>query len=240
MSFDFKNVVIIGASGAIGSALSRYYASRGCSVYALSRRSVDFSDPRIRIHQIDFSNEKSIEKASDIVFERCEPDLIVIATGVLCCEGVMPEKSLKDISVAYMKEIFQVNTVAPALVMKYFLPRMSRAKPYCFAALSARVGSISDNRLGGWYGYRASKSALNMLIKTASIEVARRNKEAVVVGLHPGTVKSDLSEPFQSNVPEGELFSPDDSARYLGGVIDGLSSEDSGCVFAWDGEIIEY
>ena len=107
-----------------------------------------------------------------------------------------------------------------------------------FAALSARVGSISDNQLGGWYAYRASKAALNMIIKTAAIEVRRRNPHAIVVGLHPGTVDSDLSKPFQGNVPEGKLFTPDFAAGKLLTVLEGLAPAQTGRCFGWDGEEI--
>jgi NAD(P)-dependent dehydrogenase (short-subunit alcohol dehydrogenase family) len=107
-----------------------------------------------------------------------------------------------------------------------------------FAAISARVGSISDNRLGGWYSYRASKAALNMLLKTAAIELGRTRKELVVLGLHPGTVDTGLSKPFQSNVSEGKLFTPEQSARYLLEVIDGVTPEHSGSVLAWDAQTV--
>lgn len=126
----------------------------------------------------------------------------------------------------------------PALVAKHFLPLLARDRKSVFAALSARVGSISDNQLGGWHAYRASKAALNMLLRTFAIELARRNPRAVCVGLHPGTVDTGLSAPFQANVPEGKLFTPDFAAARLLEVVDRLKPDDSGHVFAWDGQLI--
>ena len=137
-------------------------------------------------------------------------------------------------------ELFKVNAIGPANVAKAFLPRMRRGSKTVFAALSARVGSIGDNRLGGWVSYRSSKAALNMILKTLSIEHARRFPEAVIAGLHPGTVDSSLSAPFQRRVPEGKLFSPAQSVGYLLTVIDRLAPEDSGGFFAWDGTAIDY
>jgi NAD(P)-dependent dehydrogenase (short-subunit alcohol dehydrogenase family) len=138
--------------------------------------------------------------------------------------------------VANFEKSFLVNTIGPAMVAKHLLPKLSKDKRAVFAVLSARVGSISDNRLGGWYAYRAAKAALNMLIKSISIEVARRQKQAIIVGLHPGTVNTRLSEPFQSRVPSGSLFTSDHAVQQLAAVLDGLEPEDTGKVFAWDGQ----
>jgi len=134
-----------------------------------------------------------------------------------------------------MKQVFAINTIGPALVAKHFLPLLDRNRRSVFAALSARVGSISDNRLGGWYGYRASKSALNMIIKTLAIELSRRNREAICIGLHPGTVDSRLSAPFQNNVAADKLFAPDLAATQLLEVVDQVRSEQSGRLLAWNG-----
>ena len=134
-----------------------------------------------------------------------------------------------------LTQVFTINTFGPAIIARYFLPKMRRDRKSVFACLSARVGSISDNRLGGWYAYRASKSALNMIIKNCAIEMSRRNKQTCVVGLHPGTVDTDLSKPFQSGVAKNKLFSPTHSSECLLKVINDLSTVDSGKVFAWDG-----
>ena len=129
-----------------------------------------------------------------------------------------------------------LNTVGPALIAKHVLPLMPREGRSVFAALSARVGSIGDNRLGGWHSYRASKAALNMLVRNFAIEMGRTHKKAAIVGLHPGTVDTELSEPFQKGLPEGQLTDAVEAARNLLRVLDGVSPEDSGEVFDWKGE----
>ena len=141
---------------------------------------------------------------------------------------------------AAMEAVFRTNAIGPANVAQAFLPRMRRYGKTVFAALSARVGSIGDNRLGGWVSYRSSKAALNMILKTLSIEHTRQFPESVIAALHPGTVDSALSAPFQRRVPDGKLFSPAQSVGYLLSVIDGLAPEDSGGFFAWDGASIDY
>ena len=134
--------------------------------------------------------------------------------------------------------VFGINTFGPGLVAKHFLPKMAREGRTVFAALSARVGSISDNGFGGWHAYRASKAALNMLIRNLAIEQARKNDQSICVGLHPGTVDTRLSAPFQGNVPDKQLFSPEQSAGYLLDVIDGLTASDTGRLFDWQGKEI--
>ena len=139
-----------------------------------------------------------------------------------------------------MSKVFSVNTIGPSVIAKNFIPLLNKEKKSFMGFLSARVGSISDNRVGGWYSYRASKSALNMIIKSLSIEVARNNPNAIIAGLHPGTVDSNLSSPFQKNVKEGKLFSPDYSISKMADVINGLTHQNSGDCFAWDGQKIEF
>ena len=139
-----------------------------------------------------------------------------------------------------MARVFHLNTIGPALVAKHFLPVLPRDRRSLFAALSARVGSIGDNRIGGWHSYRASKAALNMLIRNYAIELGRTHSQAVCVALHPGTVDTALSEPFQANLPEGQLTAPGQAARNLLDVLDGLGSEDSGQLFDWAGKRVEF
>jgi NAD(P)-dependent dehydrogenase (short-subunit alcohol dehydrogenase family) len=160
---------------------------------------------------------------------------VIVATGLLHAQRVAPERSNSALDAAQLLRLYAVNAVGPALIAKHFLPLLPRAEPSVFAALSARVGSIGDNRLGGWHSYRASKAALNMLIRTMAIELKRTRPDAILVGLHPGTVDTKLSKPFQRGVPEGRLFTPDESAKHLLAVVDGLGPQDSGGVFAWDG-----
>ncbi|MEL6413758.1 MAG: SDR family NAD(P)-dependent oxidoreductase [Pseudomonadota bacterium] len=230
--------VIIGASGGIGAALVEQLAARAdCEqVYALSRKP-GASAHKIKALSVDFDQEETISAAADEICKDGAPDLVIIAAGILSDEaGLAPEKSYRQQSPEAFAKVFQINTIGPALVAKHFLPIMPRKERAVFAALSARVGSISDNRIGGWHAYRASKAALNMLIKNYAIEQARRNEAFIAVGLHPGTVDTDLSKPFQSGVPDKQLFSAEQSAAYLLSVIDGLIPDDSGKVFDWAGK----
>jgi NAD(P)-dependent dehydrogenase (short-subunit alcohol dehydrogenase family) len=149
-----------------------------------------------------------------------------------------PEKSWRALNANILLKSFATNAIGPALVAKHVLPLLPRHGKSVFAALSARVGSISDNHLGGWYGYRASKAALNQLIRTLAVELARQRKDAICVGLHPGTVDSALSRPFQSKSGEASLFTPHFAAERLLAVIDGLGPAVTGQVFAWDGQVI--
>jgi len=167
------------------------------------------------------------------------PDLVIVASGVLTLpDGTGPERSLKAIDPAAMEAIFRLNTLGPALIAKHVLPLLPRDRPSTFAAISARVGSIGDNRMGGWHSYRASKAALNMLIRNFAIEMGRTHKHARIVGLHPGTVDTPLSAPFQSGLPEGQLSGPQEAARNLLGVLSKLEPKDSGKVFDWRGDIV--
>jgi NAD(P)-dependent dehydrogenase (short-subunit alcohol dehydrogenase family) len=236
------NVAVIGATGGIGDALCRSLASMDGigMVHALSRSAAPVSDERIRPLALDLLDEASIRSAALQVSEHGPLDLVIVATGILHQDALQPEKAMRELSGENMLELFRINTVGPALVAKHFLPRMRRKGKSVFAALSARVGSIEDNRLGGWVSYRASKSALNMTLKTLAIEHARRWPDSVVAALHPGTVATGLSEPFRSRVAPEQLFTPETSASHLLRVIDGLTAADSGGCFAWDGSRIPY
>ena len=231
MIFDPQNIVIIGANGAIGNAFTNLLLQKypNASLFAFSRNGE---------HNIDYSSEDSIAEAAELAAKEKSLDLVIVANGILHEETLIPEKSLRDLSAEKFHRVFEVNTITPALIAKYFLPKLNKEKLSVFSALSARVGSISDNQLGGWYAYRASKAALNMIIKNAAIEVGRRNKQAIIVGLHPGTVDSDLSKPFQGNVADGQLFTPEYSAEKLLSVLENLSVEQTGKCFAWDGKEI--
>jgi NAD(P)-dependent dehydrogenase (short-subunit alcohol dehydrogenase family) len=236
-----QNIAILGASGAIGMAISQRLSTDypNAQIHAFSRSGTGANGANIQHYRIDYKDASSIENAASIVAQSGPPDLVFVATGLLHDGDLMPEKSLRDLSADKFQQLFAANTIFPAIAMKHFLPTIAKDQRAVFAAISARVGSISDNRLGGWYAYRASKAALNMLIKNASIEMARRHKQAVIVGLHPGTVDSALSKPFQGHVPDGKLFTPDYSAQQMLSVLETLSAADSGKCFAWDGQEVQ-
>jgi len=234
--------VVVGSSGGIGAALiDRLVAfDQVARIHALSRSGRSHPSPKVANLTFDFTDEDSLIAAAQALQEVGPFDLILVATGLLQGEGISPEKNLRALSHDGLAKSFEINTIGPAMTAKHFAPLLRRDEKAVFAALSARVGSISDNRLGGWYAYRASKAALNMVLKTLAIEIGRRFKNQVIVGLHPGTVDTNLSKPFQSNVPEGKLFTPDYSAEKLLGVVDGLSFEDSGNLFDWAGEQVPF
>lgn len=235
-----KNIAIIGSSGALGQAFTMQLARSNpeAVIHAFTSKARHVDMQNVRTHTIDYSNESAIESAALLALEQGPLDLVIVATGILHEGDLLPEKSLKALSAEKMQMLYTYNTVLPALVAKHFAPRLNSDARSLFAVLSARVGSISDNQYGGWYSYRASKAALNMIIKNVAIEVGRRNKKAIIVGLHPGTVDSDLTKPYQKNVPEGQLFTAEYSASKLLDVLFSLTTENSGKFFAWDGEEI--
>lgn len=246
-SFDTPvTAVLIGASGGIGQAMLAQLLDdpKVSRVYAFARQIPDSlkqqaaTDPgRFSVHAIDLSQEASIMACAERIKE-VTPNLVLVTTGLLHSGEQMPEKSWRSLDSDYFHQQMQINALAPALLAKHLIPLMPKNQRAVFAALSARVGSIGDNRLGGWYSYRASKAALNMLLRCTAIEAKRGWPRLVVAGLHPGTVDTSLSQPFQARVPADKLFTPAFAARSLLQVIDGLGPEDSGNVFAWDGQLI--
>jgi NAD(P)-dependent dehydrogenase (short-subunit alcohol dehydrogenase family) len=218
--------VVIGASGGIGSAIADALDASGAfaAVHRLSRSGTG----------LDLEDEATIAAAARRIPGEAAPTLVFVATGVLH-HGHEPERSYKAMTADHLLRDYRINTVGPALVAKHFVPLLPRDRRVVFAALSARVGSIGDNRLGGWHSYRASKAALNMILKNLAIETARSHPQSIVAGLHPGTVETGLSEPFQKGVAAEKLFTPTWSAERLLAVVDRLTPADSGGVFAWDG-----
>ena len=237
------NAAVIGVSGGIGGAIAGQLdeCQAVSRVVRLSRTvAAPSADGRLQFH-LDLQNERSIGDAADAIAKSLGViHIVFVATGLLHQHNrlLQPEKTWRSLSSSALETAFRINTIGPALIAKHFLPLLAKDRKSAFAALSARVGSIQDNHLGGWYAYRASKAGLNMMIKTLSIELARRNPGALCVGLHPGTVDTTLSKPFQGGVREDKLFSPDQSARYLLRVLDGLTPAESGGIFAWDGSVI--
>lgn len=224
-----SSAVIVGASGGVGGALADALEASGA--YAAVHR---FARSTFGPDRLDLEDEASVAAAAERVRAGPLPTLILVATGVLH-SGQEPERTYKAMTAEHLLRDYRINTVGPALVMKHFAPLMPRDRRAVFAALSARVGSIGDNRLGGWHSYRASKAALNMLLRNLAVELGRSHPQAVVAGLHPGTVDTGLSKPFQKGVAEGKLLTPAYSAERLLAVLDGLTPADSGGVFAWDG-----
>lgn len=230
--------MVFGASGSIGSALVRQLAASGQygTVYAGARGPLRDLPKGAAAFQFDLTVEETIAAAARSF--AAPPALVIVATGILHdpSRGIAPEKSWRMIDPAAMARLMAINAIGPALIAKHLLPLLPRDRRAVFAALSARVGSISDNRLGGWHAYRASKAALNMLVANFGIELARSHPRAIAAALHPGTVASALSAPFRQSTPDNSLFTPDQAAQHLLAVIDKLTPAESGGLFAWDGQ----
>lgn len=239
--------VVVGGAGGVGRALVEALCQQPAydKVIALSRRRPadwpEADDPERRVWiEADILDEASLAQAARQISALGTPTRVLIATGILHGEGLAPEKTLRSLNAEALSRVFQINAVGPALVAKYLLPLTPRDRPSVLAALSARVGSIGDNQLGGWYGYRASKAALNMLIHTLAIEHQRTRPQGICVVLHPGTVDTALSAPFQAGVASPKLFTPEHSATALLAVIDGLGPQANGGFYAWDGTPIPW
>lgn len=226
---DGYRALVIGAGGAIGSAFVQQLRDdpRCASVLALHRGSAP---------AIDVGEPSSITVAAAALRDAAPLNLVLVATGVLHGEGFAPEKRLADLDAWAMEQVLRINVVGPAMVLRHFTPLLDRQRSV-MALLSARVGSIGDNRLGGWASYRASKAALNMLLKTASIELRRTNPAAVLAALHPGTVRSALSRPFRGDVIGRD---PRQAAAAMLQALDSLRVEDSGAFIAYDGQRIPW
>jgi len=206
MSFDPKNIGVLGGSSVIGSASTRLVSRKYSNANLFSRNGE---------HSIDYRCEDSIAEAAGLAAK---------------------EKSLQDLSAEKFHNIFEVNTIISGLIVKRFLPKMNKEQPSILAALSARVASILGNHLGGWYAYHASKVALNMIIRNTAIEVGRLNKQSIIIGLHSGTVDRYLSKPFQENVADGKLFTPKYSSKKMLEVLENFSPKQTERSFAWDGK----
>ena len=217
--------LIFGASGGIGLAFSKFLENKlGIeNVIKLSRS----------VNGFEISDEEKILKFSESI--EGSFNLIINAIGVLQTTEIGPEKTINAIKQKSMIDTMTINAIGPALLLKNFSKKLDKTKFSVFVNLSARVGSITDNRLGGWISYRSSKAALNQIIKTSSIEINRRNKNAICVGLHPGTVKTRFTEKFQNTT---ETISPEESVEMMMKVIESLSVDDNGYCFAYDGKVI--
>ena len=217
--------LVFGASGGIGQAFSRFLEDKlGSENVVNVSRSFD---------GFEISDEEKISKFSESIEGTF--NLIINATGVLQTTEEGPEKTINVVKQKSMIDMMTINAIGPALLLKNFSKKLDKTKFSVFVNLSARVGSITDNRLGGWISYRSSKAALNQIIKTSSIEINRRNKNAICVGLHPGTVKTRFTEKFQNTT---ETISPDESVKMMMKVVENLSVDDNGYCFAYDGKVI--
>jgi len=246
-----SRAMVFGATGALGAAFVAALAQdpRVARVYAVARRPPDGTDPhrpaaapgKLSWLPFDLQDEPSIAAAVAAAAAEGPLELVLVATGVLHDGArLQPEKTWRSLASDSLQEAFAINAVGPALIAKHALGHLARDRKSVFAALSARVGSIEDNRLGGWHAYRASKAALHMLLRGLAIELRVRNPGALCVALHPGTVDSELSRPFQSGVVPQKLFTAEFSAGKLLGVLDALGPDDSGRAWAWDGSPIPF
>lgn len=235
-----RHAAVWGASGGIGRAVVEALVASGkyAVIHAGSRTVVSPVSCIVLPFIFDLSDEASIAAAAAAVAATGPVDLTMVATGILHDAAHQPEKSFATLTADAMVALYRVNTVGPALIAKHMIQALPKDRRSVFAALSARVGSIGDNRLGGWHSYRASKAALNMIIANLAIELRRTRPHAIAIGLHPGTVDTSLSAPFQKAVADGKLFGPTGSARHLLSVIDSLPDAASGAVIAWDGQRI--
>ena len=235
------NVAVFGASGNIGKEFVNYFlnANQANKIFSFSRSKINFNNNRIIEKCISFDDENALGNAASSIKELLTLDIVIVASGILHENNIMPEKSLRDLTAHNFQRLFLINTIFPALIAKHFIPLMCRRSKSVFVILSAKVGSISENYLGGWYAYRTSKSALNMIIKNIALEVQRKSNATIVVGLHPGTVDSKLSRPFQTNVDRKKIFLPQYAVEKMLQVIKNLELSDSGKCWSWDGSEIK-
>ena len=237
--------IVVGANGGIGDAfVHKLSRSEQCTSLVMTARQpqvLGIVDAKHMWFSLDITKEESILQLVAFLQENnIEPNVILNLSGMLHTSQFGPERTWKHLDIDTMRQVFDVNTFGVALLAKHLIPMMPRTGRSIFASLSARVGSISDNTLGGWYSYRASKAAQNMMIKTISIEAQRKWKEMICVALHPGTVQTALSDPFTKNYDPQKLFTPQQSCDFLCDVMSQLTAEDTGGFFAWDGQPIEF
>ena len=239
-NINSKNVLLLGAADGIGLAISKILEKKNYNVYITSRK-IYSSSLKIKYFQLMATEEKSWLKFTNILDEEnIVFDLIINTIGILQDKenDVIPEKSIKNLNSASFIKNIEANTLATALCIKYLVNYTSNEKHVVIANLTARLGSISDNNIGGWISYRASKAAQHMIIKTASIEFKRTNKNIILIGLHPGTVKTKLSDPFSKSAKN--IFSAHESGINLLKVIEELDLDSSGKIYDFSGKIVPY
>jgi NAD(P)-dependent dehydrogenase (short-subunit alcohol dehydrogenase family) len=248
---DRLYVAIAGASQGIGLGfvtqllqnprIAKIYATYRDRDTASQLFALQAKSDRLTCLSMNITDEEQIAAAvQQIERESDRLHLVINCIGLLHEGELQPEKSLRQLNAENLSHYFQVNSIGAVLLAKHFLPLLRHGDRSLLATISAKIGSIGDNHLGGWYGYRASKAALNMLMKTAAIEYARKSPKTIIVVLHPGTTNTRLSQPFQKNVPLEKLFSVERTVTQLLIVIDSLNSEDSGKFFSWDGSLLPW
>ncbi len=230
--------LIIGINSSIGLALAKEYTITHQVVG--TARDITLANHHFTLVQTTYAESDLPELFTTLSGISSEYTVIINCIGLLHNAIVKPEKSLDKLNERSLSEYFRVNATIPALLLKTLVPLLPKKKVSVFATLSAMIGSISDNKLGGWYGYRASKAALNMLIKTTSVELTRSHPHAAVIALHPGTTRSKLSAPFTKNLPEERLYSPKKTAKRLKRVIDSTNASKTGLFFHWSGNQLEW
>ncbi len=246
------HALVCGASSGIGLAMvTRLVGNREVGSVCAVSRSATRSPALLELHRAagkrlllvdaDLTDEAAIAQLADTLEARGVPlHLVAHVAGLLHDGEVKPEKSIAQVNLHALQRVFAINAFAPILLARALMPLLARGQPVVFASLSARVGSIGDNRAGGWYAYRASKAAQNQLMKTFSVELARRNRHACCLLLHPGTVDTPLSAPFHARVAEGKLFSAQRAAAQLLAIIAAATPADSGRFVAWDGSDVPW
>ncbi len=235
--------LFVGAGSAIARAMMQNMQKQDPErkIIALSRQSpilAEVANLNLTHHLTDYSTASLTAIAEEL--KGTDIDRLVCCVGTLHDDVVFPEKRLTEMTPETLQHYFSINTVIPAMVLKAFVPILDRKATGVLAFLSAQIGSIEDNRLGGWYGYRASKAALNMLIKTTSIEMKRTHKQYSLIAMHPGTTDSPLSEPFQARISAERLYSPQLTAERLLKIIDQVTPEETGQLYHWDGSVLPW
>ncbi len=232
-------VLIVGANSGIGNALIRLIQERyrDAHIYGTWYQSYPTNLEGVELAHIDASNELDIRALAE---QTGDLDWLINTVGLLHIDQLRPEKTVTQFDADFFNKNIKVNTLPSLFIAKYFRPAFKHNRPAHFATISAKVGSISDNRLGGWYSYRISKAALNMALKTISVEWQRSLPQVCVSALHPGTTDTRLSKPFQSNVPEGKLFSPQKTAGFIVDRLEKITAENTGNFWSWNGEKIPW
>ncbi|RUO32390.1 short-chain dehydrogenase [Aliidiomarina soli] len=234
-------VIVIGAGGGLGRALVNEYLKRGASIEAISRQAEPTDLPaEARWWQVEGTLAEYQQVFSALGDEAIQPDVVISAIGWLHQNEWQPERRIEALTMEQLQAYFEINASLPVLLLQALKPLLPKSRPCTVLQLGAKVGSIGDNQLGGWYGYRASKAALNMLYKTAAIEFRRTHKALCLAVVHPGTTDTGLSQPFQQRIAAGKLYSAEQSAERIANVAEGLTAAQSGGFWFWDGSPLPY